>query len=351
MMRKSSHADWNFIIVFFFGFIVAIALMATAFVVGVRYNESRKLQIPTVAVFASLTPSFTPTASQTLTSTPTTIPTQPLPTYTASYTSVPTATMTPFPTNTPVPTLAWTPSDTPTRPPKPTLDWRYAPTTTYYVTTQMANVRDCPSTQCRVLMQVIYRSALNVVEASMGEAVGGDGTWLHVNLGTTDGYVHNSVVSLVQPPPPTATPVPTVPPKRGTMNNPYPSGSWLQFEGGQVRTSQIVRPANSMVESFNMFNSPPAAGAEYVLVWFEVRCQQERCEPMADLDIRLIDSNGQVWGESLFEVLEPDLDMMEGIRGSTLAGWQLFEVPIGKGLSLFQIKWPKWISDPQYVRP
>ena len=252
---------------------------------------------------------------------------------------------TPFPASTKAPpTLSPTPS------PIPTLDWRSVPTTTYFITSPMANVRGCASTSCQVVTQVAYRTPLAVVEFVSGELLSGDASWLHINLGTSDGYVHNSVVSLNEPPPATATPMPTEKPKYGTLRNPYASGSWLDFDDGRVRASRIVRPANSMVANFNMFNSTPATGSEYVLVWFEVYCAQQRCSPLGDLDIRLIDSNQQVWGEEWLEVLDPDLDLMEGLQGSTLAGWQLFEFPIGRSIVAIQVKWPKW-GDSLYVYP
>lgn len=213
----------------------------------------------------------------------------------------------------------------------------------------MANVRACASTSCQPVSQVPFRAALATIEVVSGEALQGNSLWMRLNLGETDGYIHSSVVSLELPPPPTVPPPPSATPNYGTANLPLPAGSWLKFDSGQVRATRYIRPANSVVADFNMFNSDPSVGADYVLVWFEVYCEQQTCDPGADLDIRLIDSTGQLWGEMLFEVLEPDLDMMSGLQGSTLAGWQLFEVPIGRNISRIQVKWPKWFSDPLFV--
>jgi hypothetical protein len=306
---------------------------------------------PTTTFTATITPTATPPstvrAAQVIEGTGTTQADQ---TQTAQFIATATA-MAALPTNTSVPTnTSAPPTLSPTPPPSPTLDWRNAPTTTYFVTSLMANVRSCASTQCPAVTQVEYRTPISVVELVSGESLGGDVSWLHINLGASDGYIHNSVASLNEPPPFTATPQPTAVPKYGSLKNPYPSGSWLEFDDGSVRSSNIVRPADSMVESFNMFNSSPAAGAEYVLIWFEVSCATQKCSPVADLDIRLIDSTQQIWGEQWLEVLDPDLDLMEGLMGSTLAGWQLFEFPIGRGIAAIQISWPKW-DDPQYVYP
>jgi hypothetical protein len=328
---------------------------ATRTVQAENKQSTQQAQIATAAILA-LTPSATPTSTSTptLTFTPTnTLTITPLPTLDATQIIEATGTTKAEETRmaqslATATAIALLPTNTPTL--QPTLDWKNAPTTTYFITSPMANVRACASTQCQAVAQVEYRAPLSAVEIVSGESLGGDASWLHVNLGTSDGYVHNSVASLTEPPPPTATPKPTSTPKYGSLKNPYPSGSWLEFDDGRVRASRIIRPADSMVAGFNMFNSPPAAGAEYVLIWFEAYCGQQKCDPGADLDIRLIDSTQQIWGEKWLEVLEPDLDLMEGLEGSTLAGWQLFEFPIGRGIAAIQVRWPKW-GDTLYVSP
>ena len=99
-----------------------------------------------------------------------------------------------------------------------------------------------------------------------------------------------------------------------------------------------------------MFNSDPAVGAEYVLVWFQVDCAKQKCSPMTDLDLRLIDSTQQIWGEKWFQVLDPDLDQMEGLEGSVLEGWQVFEFPVGRSIVAIRVRWPQW-GDSLYVNP
>lgn len=340
--------------------LIALVLTAAGMWLLVSLFREDDDELPQIAVMPTMalspTPmlSLTPLPTETSSVTPTVTPSLTA-TLTATASQTPPPTSTRLTTDTPPPSETPQASATPLPPsptrilPTPTIDWRILPTTTYYVTSQMANVRACASTNCQPVSQVPFRAALATIEVVSGESLQGNSLWMHLNLGESDGYIHSSVVSLELPPLPTVTPLPSPTPNYGSANYPAPAGSWLKFDSGQVRPVRHIRPADSTVANFNMFNSNPSIGAEYVLVWFEVYCEQQTCDPGADLDIRLIDSTGQLWGEMLFEVLEPDLDMMSGLRGSTLAGWQLFEVPIGRSISRIQVKWPKWFSDPLYV--
>lgn len=113
---------------------------------------------------------------------------------------------------------------------------------------------------------------------------------------------------------------------RGTLDNPISAGEWMQFDDGQVRVTRMIRPADAMVEGFNMFNDEPAAGAEYALVWFEIKCEQERCNATWNTNLRLVDEDGKQWKEPTLIVLDNDLDGQEAIEGGLMSGWQAFEV-------------------------
>jgi SH3-like domain-containing protein len=210
-------------------------------------------------------------------------------------------------------------------------------TETWYLSgAQAANVRSCPSTECEVLLTVSYGEALSVVTTVEG--------WHTVELpGAAVGYIAAYLTSQTPPPPPTLPP-------NGSQRSPYPANTWLDFPNGQVRATRIERPANATVDQFSIINDAPPVGAEYVLIWFEVKCEASLCEAFKDLDIRLIDSNGQAWPESWWLVLNPDLDSMEAVQGYMMEGWQVFEFPIGESIQSIQVQWPKR-SASQYVEP
>lgn len=126
---------------------------------------------------------------------------------------------------------------------------------------------------------------------------------------------------------------------RGTLDTPIPVNEWMQFKDGQVRATKIIRPANTRVKQMNMFNDDAPAGADYVLVWFEVKCEKDHCRGNIDLDLWLIDDAEKQWGEPTFITLEDNLDSAEALRGSMMAGWQVFEYPTGKEIEAIRIRW------------
>jgi len=134
----------------------------------------------------------------------------------------------------------------------------------------------------------------------------------------------------------------------GTLRNPYPAGTQVQFARGTILIDRMVRPATVMVEDFNQFNEDPAVGAEYVLLWVNLTCGEDRCQPQLDFKIRLVDTNGKEWGEPMLIILEPNLDGQEALRGAALAGWQAFEYPIGEPI---QAIWMRWGNQTFYVQP
>lgn len=126
---------------------------------------------------------------------------------------------------------------------------------------------------------------------------------------------------------------------RGLVNNPLPAGEWMAFKGGRVRAARMIRPANAEVERMNMFNDEAPAGADYVLIWFEVECLQAKCNPTVDLSLHLIDDAGKAWGEPFLLVLTENLDSAEALRGRTIAGWQGFEYPEDEPITAVRARW------------
>lgn len=135
---------------------------------------------------------------------------------------------------------------------------------------------------------------------------------------------------------------------RGIIEQPIASGEWAKFEDGQLRSTRLIRPADEMIEDFNTFNDESPEGADYVLVWFEVKCEADRCQPSVDLKLRLVDDAGKEWSEPLFIVLREDLDSQEAVRNGSMAGWQVFEFPSGEDI---QSIWMKWDTETLYQIP
>ena len=135
---------------------------------------------------------------------------------------------------------------------------------------------------------------------------------------------------------------------QGTLENPIDAGARVQFTNAAVTVERMVRPATAMVEGFNAYNEDPAVGAEYVLLWVNLICQKDHCQPQLDFKIRLVDTAGKEWGEPFVVILDSNLDGQEALRGATLSGWQAFEYPIGEPI---QVIWMNWGDETLYVRP
>lgn len=124
----------------------------------------------------------------------------------------------------------------------------------------------------------------------------------------------------------------------GTFTDPIPSGRAALFKDGTLKVVDVLRPANQRVKSDNMFNDDPAAGAEYVLVKFEIVCKASRCNPGL-MSFHLMDANEKEWGEPLLLVLSDDFDSQEAITGGTAQGWQGFQFPIGEPIKTVKVEW------------
>lgn len=106
-----------------------------------------------------------------------------------------------------IPASALTPSATPALTPTP------ATTPTLFVVSQGANIRACPSTNCRVEQQLAAGATLPVI-CSVAET---DGAWYRLDLGATTGWARADVITLQGQPPAClgneVTPTPTAPPQ------------------------------------------------------------------------------------------------------------------------------------------
>jgi hypothetical protein len=123
---------------------------------------------------------------------------------------------------------------------------------------------------------------------------------------------------------------------RGAFETPI--DGWADFEKGNIRATSLIRPADDMIEFFNQFNDESPTGADYVLVWFEMECESDKCNPGL-LDLRLMDAEEKEWGEPWLLLLEDDFDSEEALRGNTIGGWQGFEFPTGETIQTIKVEW------------
>lgn len=123
---------------------------------------------------------------------------------------------------------------------------------------------------------------------------------------------------------------------RGSEDEPIAANTFMKFENGEVRATRLIRPATRDVSQMNQFNDEPAAGAEWVLVWFEVKCEQDECR-QSQLNLKLVDAEGKEWGEPILITLDTPLD--DAIEGATMQGWQAFEFPQTGTIDLIKVGW------------
>jgi hypothetical protein len=102
----------------------------------------------------------------------------------------------------------------------------------YVVSVSQANVRAEATTNARVVTRINRGGEVQVLRAQNGQRVRGSRTWYYVQIGTTFGYIHSSLVTrkAVQPLV-VATPAPVV------GNNPAPTA--IMPVSGQWRVSGV----------------------------------------------------------------------------------------------------------------
>jgi hypothetical protein len=124
----------------------------------------------------------------------------------------------------------------------------------------------------------------------------------------------------------------------GSKDSPIASNEWLVFNDVRLRPIEVIRPANSEVKQIAQFLEDPAAGADYVIVNFEVECLAVTCNS-AGSGFRLIDADGKEWDEKQVLLLDESLDTKEGVKDATYEGIQIFEFPTAGELTLLYIRW------------
>ncbi len=101
-------------------------------------------------------------------------------------------------------------------------------------------------------------------------------------------------------PSPLPTVIPTVP--VGTSrSNPAPVGSEIIVDNMGFIVTGVVRPADSIVSSGNMYNEVPAAGKEYMFVTLSVTCKKtsdQQCT-LSSYNLKALGSDGILIDQSI----------------------------------------------------
>ena len=129
-----------------------------------------------------------------------------------------------------------------------------------------------------------------------------------------------------QPPPPTqAQEAAEVP--GSSRTNPAPVGQGIQVGEYALRVTQVVRPADNVVEAGNPFNSKPEAGQEYVQVVIDVACTapaNEKCM-ISPLNFKAVGSKGILRdAEIMVAGVDGQLETTQFYGGATLENKSIF---------------------------
>jgi len=143
----------------------------------------------------------------------------------------------------------------------------------------------------------------------------------------------------------TPTPVPPTPTPKGpdgTRQSPLPmgpEGTIYDDDTGAtlgVTITQMVRgdEAWQRIQAANMFNDPPSAGNEYMLIYVVIHYLKatggKTYTAWLDADIEYLDSGGRLLSSAGVVEPEPSLrDAPDIYEGGTAEGWYSFEVPAG----------------------
>jgi hypothetical protein len=116
---------------------------------------------------------------------------------------------------------------------------------------------------------------------------------------------------------------------RGGQSDPILANEIVYFQDYNVLPLYYLRPATELVRSFNVVNRPPTGGRDYVLIRFKLECTKPpgRSCSGGDLNVRIIDENGQDWGRPVGILLLDNLEGEDVISGAVVEGWSLVEFP------------------------
>ncbi len=118
--------------------------------------------------------------------------------------------------------------------------------------------------------------------------------------------------------------------KVGTRTNPVPFGSDAKVGEWKVKVTDFVADATQAVLNANVFNHPPEAGQQYVLVTLEATYDGADSGTFwIDISYRFLGNKGNTFdsGSSFAVAPNPIIDAGEAFSGAVITGDLLFAVP------------------------
>ncbi len=143
----------------------------------------------------------------------------------------------------------------------------------------------------------------------------------------------NGVTSDASQPTSTIVVIPTAAMPPGTSpGNPAPVGFGVNADNMKFVVSGLVRPADGLVASGNMFNSQPGGHQQYILVSLQITCDQsmdQQCH-LKLYKMTLLGSDGILsYPERLTTGVDNILENSDFNRGEIISGYVPFIISIG----------------------
>lgn len=111
---------------------------------------------------------------------------------------------------------------------------------TYYINVRSAKVRAEASTKAAVVVTLRRGDPVTVLGSVEGTRVSGSTTWYHIQSGSSEGYIHSSLVTNHAPAAPVSTPVATTAPIVSSGGSESGGSSGGASCGGATTCSQMA---------------------------------------------------------------------------------------------------------------
>jgi hypothetical protein len=122
--------------------------------------------------------------------------------------------------------------------------------------------------------------------------------------------------------------------KPGTRENPVPAGTTVKIGDWTVTLEPTVQNATDQIQAENQFNTPPAAGRQFVMVPVTLVYEgSESGTPLVDLSLKFLGSGGNTFGaggsqDDYCGVIPNPIDSLsEMFPDATASGNQCVSVP------------------------
>ncbi len=118
-------------------------------------------------------------------------------------------------------------------------------------------------------------------------------------------------------------------PVGSSRSNPAPPGSEVSLDDITLLIGEVVRPADTIIEEANEFNSDPDAGNEYLMLDFSATCKKpsdESCN-FNLFSVSIVGSSGITHNpEIMMAGIDNEFEDGEFFGGATRSGWIIFEI-------------------------